>query len=285
MLFPRGELYESLSVAPAIISAFGFLYNLFPVHLNLITRTQSNTQKISLLSILFCGTIYITVGIAGYFLYGFEMKDSVLTSILIDMEKSLNSDNNKYSYIILIVSAVSFLILALVSIPMVFMSLKSNLVDIVIQIKKRNLLKKQKGKEYVKDISFYFYENNINDSNNSDNNIEKKAGRFKSINIVDDYDNEYIDNSDDNIKISNYVSRRSNRPSLKDNEILSSTKKQRRKTANQIRSFTKEELAKRIEEKYITYFEKMIYIISIYILIVIIAITTNISMVIIKIIN
>ena len=61
-----------------------------------------NILKVARISVYICALVYITVGIVGYLIYGFELQDTILKSFLIDMK--INENNTEMLILLLILS-------------------------------------------------------------------------------------------------------------------------------------------------------------------------------------
>ena len=282
MLYPKESFTNIISTTPLAITAFGYLYNLFPVFVGMKDKSKNNMQKSIIIATIICCLVYFIVGITGFIMYGNLLESSILNSLLEDLN-NIYHDKNKstLNMIVIIILCLSFLIISLISIPIAFMSFKIHLVESIIYLKKAYLIKHNKGEKFIRDISYYFNEeylnentNNSNINNNNDKNTSNK----------DNIDNNK--SQDFNIKTSkkhistddfNTLDAKVTNVNLEDcNKNLNSKKS---KSSLLIKKkYTKDMLLKckdlenKFHNKYISYKEKITFYVVFYMLILIITI-------------
>ena len=92
-------------------------------------------MKATSLGVGLCLVLYIITGVVGYLMYGSECTASILGILGNDMKNF--RDNDKFIVTILLIVNISFMISSTMSIPLMFFTLKKNLINSVIFCKKK----------------------------------------------------------------------------------------------------------------------------------------------------
>lgn len=95
---------------PTMFLAYAFQSHYFTVYESLKLKTDSNGMKATILSILVCIIIYVTVGIVGLIAYGENLKGDIMQNISEEADKPVSN------YILMSM----FLVIAAMHIPIVF---------------------------------------------------------------------------------------------------------------------------------------------------------------------
>ena len=107
-----------LQVNPIMVVSFSAHYNLPKYYRELKDRSITNFSKISIVSIVFSGIIYIAVGIAGYLAFGNNTAQNVI-------------DNRGFDPKLDIVASISFALLVIFAFPISFDSIRSGFAELL----------------------------------------------------------------------------------------------------------------------------------------------------------
>lgn len=266
ILFPHGEWYEMLASTPTVILAFTFQFNLFPIYFSMKDKTPEKLMTATYRGVIMCGLIYIVVGILSYLMYGDLMSEgSILQSLLLDLKSYYQGLNqNSYMVVVLMICSAAFLTSSTMSIPLMFLSLKKNLLNTIIFCKKK-LVKNQKMENIIKDDKMY---KDIVDTEDFKNHeiVDKPTNTEININVVE---NTNINQSDQNIDINQNIQKEKITYDELSSKVTKLTKQSKwTKKTKQSRLKCQKIISEKIEEKYIGKTEKMIIIIILYICIV-----------------
>jgi amino acid permease len=136
MLWPSGDFMKIIASLPTVFLAFTFQFNVFPIYFTLLEKTNANLMLATRIGVNFCLTVYLLTGYMGYFMYKSLLKDSILEALKIDGE--LASANKDYFLMtLLIIINIAFVISAIMSIPLMFFSLKKNFINTIIWCRKK----------------------------------------------------------------------------------------------------------------------------------------------------
>lgn len=122
---------------PSVFLAFTFQFNAFPIYFSLKKRTNEEMIKATTIGVYFCFMVYLVTGIVGFLMYGYNLDDSILKNFKADI--LIFNGNDYFLIIMLIILNLSFMISAIMGIPLMFFSLKTNFLNTVIFYKKKNL--------------------------------------------------------------------------------------------------------------------------------------------------
>lgn len=190
MLWPSGEYYELIAVFPSAILGFTFHHNLFPIFFNLKIRTYKNMMQICRISVFFSMCIYITIGIIGFLIFGHSQHPSILG----DLMDIMDTQSLEYSFVfyLMIMVSIGFILTAIMSIPILFLGLRRNLLNTIIFCKK-----KFKSTNHRDSISAFRQRFNTMTSLN----IHSKYQEFNDLNMSDFSDTSlnYAPNEDPNL--------------------------------------------------------------------------------------
>lgn len=141
MFFPDSSLLEIISVAPNILLAFSFQHNVFPIYKALKKKTADNMIKISGIGVYFVFILYSAIGLIIFLMYGNNVTSDSLELLLKDMHYYYIT-NDVYLFIIILLTCLSFVLIALISVPIFFIALRANLFDVIKSFKKRKYYNK-----------------------------------------------------------------------------------------------------------------------------------------------
>jgi hypothetical protein len=136
MLWPSGSMLDAISAFPSVLLAFTFQFNVFPVFFTLKERTNSSMMKASSMGIFFCLTLYICTGIMGFFMYGHGINDTILP-ILGEDGRIAYTEGKYFIVFLMVLINVGFTISSTMSLPLMFFSLKKNLLNTVVFCEKK----------------------------------------------------------------------------------------------------------------------------------------------------
>ena len=129
-----GEIISYLTNSFFSLLPFNLMFFLFISH----SKTGTNKEMQLKANYLWCVdsafTIYLITGVLGFLMYGYELKDTILTALA--SEEATNKGKDSFMTGILIIVNIAFLISATMSIPLMFFSLKKNFINSVIFCKK-----------------------------------------------------------------------------------------------------------------------------------------------------
>ena len=181
MLYPNGKWYEMIATIPNIILAFNFQFNVFPIYFSLQVVKPNNMMKATYFGVIFCGVVNIAIGVMGYLMYGDKLKDSILGSLLSDL--SVYKSTNVGMMIVLLFVCLGLLMCSCMSIPVIFLGFKKNLINAIILIKKKKM-KKDHQDDILKNTDYV-------DSDIKEILIEEKMQRNQILNNIEKEESEY----------------------------------------------------------------------------------------------
>lgn len=136
IFLPDGDYTDILGSLPTVLLAFTFQFNVFPVFFTLKERTNAGMIKGTAGGVGFCFSIYILTGIIGFVIYGVRIKSSIL-DVFGDDGSEQRLAGNYFNVVILTIINIAFMVSATMSIPLMFFSLKKNLLNTIIFCKKK----------------------------------------------------------------------------------------------------------------------------------------------------
>lgn len=270
MLYPHGEWYEMLASTPTVILAFTFQFNLFPIYFSMKDKSPDKLMSATYRGVFMCGLIYIVVGILSYLMYGDLMSEgSILQSLLLDLKNYYQGLNqNTYMVIVLMICSAGFLTSSTMSIPLMFLSLKKNLLNTIIFCKKK-LCKNQHMENTIKEDKMYKDIVDTEDFKNTNEIVDNQNKNDVEINI----NVEAIKMNQINQESQTEINKNVNEGKLSYDELSSKVSKLTKaskwtKKTKQSRLKCQKIIAEKIEEKYISKTEKTVIIIVLYLCIV-----------------
>jgi amino acid permease len=129
-LFPDCSFSEAFQSSTTIYVAFLFHANAFPIYYSINHRNRQSMMKATKIGVLLSLVIFFIFGIIGLFLYGFEIDDTILENFYEDMGDY--RDSNIFIVIMLIILCVFFILLSLISFPILFKTMIVNFVNSLI---------------------------------------------------------------------------------------------------------------------------------------------------------
>jgi amino acid permease len=136
MLWPKKDMLKVIASLPTVFLAFTFQFNVFPIYFTLKEKTNDNLVLVTRIGVNFCLIIYLLSGYMGYFMYKATLKDSILESLKIDGQNA-SHNNNYFLMTLLVIINIAFVISAIMSIPLMFFSLKVNFINTIIWCRKK----------------------------------------------------------------------------------------------------------------------------------------------------
>lgn len=145
MLYPSGNYLQIFVAATALMGAFTFQMNTFPIYLPLKKRNSLKMIRTTFISVSIVGIIYSITGFLGFFMYRGKLNNVVIEYLTGDIHKY--KSNNMLICGVLFVCTIAFYLSALLSMPIHFFTMKKNLFTLVIFLKKNITTKKKSEKE------------------------------------------------------------------------------------------------------------------------------------------
>lgn len=145
IFFINADTTIIISNIPIIFLGFTFHHGLFSIYSSLNQQNLSKMRSLCKISLLTSVFIYIFTGVLGLIIYGngYSMENTILNSIFIEIYEG----NNKNSMSVVILNSIillSFLISCTMSIPLIFLGLRRNIMNTIIFIIR---IRKQTKKE------------------------------------------------------------------------------------------------------------------------------------------
>jgi amino acid permease len=131
MLWPRNSFLTITGTLPTVFLAFTFQFNLFPIYFTIKEKTNAKLMKATGLGVNFCLLVYLTTGFLGIFMYSDNLNEPILKALFDDGVKA-RLNNDIFLLIMLVLINLSFLTSAVMSIPLMFFSLKKNFINTLI---------------------------------------------------------------------------------------------------------------------------------------------------------
>ena len=125
--FPNCTLLEAFQSMPTVFLAFTFQFNVFPIYFSLQNRNLFTMISATKLGVSFCLFIFLVTGLFGFLLFGFDMNNTILQELFDDMVKY--KEISLFIKYLIILTSISFIISCLTSFPVMFFSLKENLLN------------------------------------------------------------------------------------------------------------------------------------------------------------
>ena len=125
--FPNCSLLEAFQSMPTVFLAFTFQFNVFPIYFSLENRNLYTMISSTKIGVCFCLIIFLITGLFGFLLFGFDMNNTILQELFDDMIKY--KDISLFIKYLIILISISFIISCLTSFPVMFFSLKENLLS------------------------------------------------------------------------------------------------------------------------------------------------------------
>lgn len=126
-LYPKGNIFEIVSLTPSLVVAILFQYLVFPIYHSLKEKSNQNVIKASNIAITICAIIYIITGISGYLLFGNALNDSILDNLLLELRSAQDQDLLIQTILFFIV--IGILIGSCMTIPLTFYSLQKHFIN------------------------------------------------------------------------------------------------------------------------------------------------------------
>ncbi|OMO75869.1 Amino acid transporter, transmembrane [Corchorus olitorius] len=114
----KASFFDLFTAVPVIVTAFTFHFNVHPIGFEM--DKPSNMTSAVRISLILCGTIYFTVGIFGYLLFG----ESIMSDILVNFDQNSSSPLGSVLNDIIRLSYALHLILVF---PLLNFSLRANI--------------------------------------------------------------------------------------------------------------------------------------------------------------
>jgi amino acid permease len=130
-LWPKSDFLVVIGSLPTVFLAFTFQFNLFPIYFTIKDKTNDKLMKSTFIGVGFCLFIYLLTGFLGLFMYSTQLNDSILKALYED-GKAAKENGETFIMVILILVNIAFLTSAVMSIPLMFFSLKKNLINTII---------------------------------------------------------------------------------------------------------------------------------------------------------
>ena len=151
------SLFQKLT---SLINSFYFHMNIFPFYLPLHPRKSHTMFSAASIASIIVGLLYYFVGMSAYALYKKNLQSSILPNLKTDLQGLLQIKNKSgLDYFLIVVTffgMCTFFISALLSTPLIFFSLKKNLINLIRMIKNK------------------ITETKTNDENSMTNTMDKK---------------------------------------------------------------------------------------------------------------
>lgn len=144
MLYPTISPWGIVSCVTALFDAFSFHANIFPIYLTMKDRTARKMSHCSIEANLVTACLYVISGMAGFFMFRLNLNKDVFRNFKNDILSY--RDKNIFISLLLFCSLIGFFISALLSFPLVFFSLKNNLYNFFMLVKKK-MSKNEKDKK------------------------------------------------------------------------------------------------------------------------------------------
>lgn len=144
ILFPHGSLFEMFACCTAIIDSYTYKHNFFPIYLSSKPRNTKTMTRATGIGVFFCFFFFCFVGILCFLMFGYDFTD-ITNALNIELSNYLNKNN--YIVILIVVVEASYIISSLLTIPLLFFSVKKNIINLVIFIYKKYFDKKKPGEE------------------------------------------------------------------------------------------------------------------------------------------
>lgn len=183
MLYPTITYSGVITSMAALFDAFSFHVNVFPIYLTMKNRTAQKMTKSTTLSMFVTALLYLITGLSGYSMFRDRLKKDVFSNF--KDEIIFYRKKNIFISALLFFSLIGFFISALLSFPLVFFSLKNNLWNFFVFIKKVANKKHAKDKKnYEEDMGEELVEqgekvDHVKDENKEDKKNDGQA--FKKI--------------------------------------------------------------------------------------------------------
>ncbi|MCQ2815906.1 MAG: amino acid transporter [archaeon] len=162
MLWPTVGVVQIFKSITAFFDTFSFHINTFPIYLTMKQRSTKKMISSTTKAILTTGGLYIVTGLSGFIMYRDKLQKDVFQNFKNDV--IYYKEKNIFISMLLFISLIAFFISALLSMPLVFFSLKKNLTSFILFLKKKafgnkketepneNLVTKQPKKESITGI-------------------------------------------------------------------------------------------------------------------------------------
>lgn len=135
MLYPNGTFIQLFVAASALLDAFTFQINTFPIYLALKKRNSKQMILTVTVSSFITAMLYAVTGILGFFIYRATLHTVIIENLSLDIHKYNNT--NLYICALLFVCTLSFYFSALFSAPLLFFSLRKYLITLLGMIKRK----------------------------------------------------------------------------------------------------------------------------------------------------
>lgn len=182
MLWPCGNWIEMFVCFSAMIDSYIYKFNFFPLYLSLKPRNNSTMRKSVILGIMLCCSVSCAVGILCFLMYGYSY-DHIIEVFHKEIVNYRGVNTFILSLFVLVV--VCYSLSSMLTIPLVFFSVKTNAVNLVIMLKMEFFRKKRKesGNEGVELIDKDKEEGN-NNNNNTEVNKTKTSNDNDDMNVI-----------------------------------------------------------------------------------------------------
>jgi amino acid permease len=147
MLWPRDNFLSVTETLPTVFLAFTFQFNLFPVFFSIKEKTNEKLISATFMGVNFCLMVYLTTGFLGLFMYSNNLREPILKA-LFDDGISAKQNHDTFLIVMLVLINLSFLTSAVMSIPLMFFSLKKNFINTLIFCRRKVI--KTKTADYQK---------------------------------------------------------------------------------------------------------------------------------------
>lgn len=135
MLYPSGDWIQMFVAATAIIDSFTFQMNTFPIYLPLKKRNGRKMLKATAISVTIVSFVYSMTGLLGFFMYRGKLNNVVIEYLTGDIH--VYKSTNIYISGVLFLCTIAFYLSALLSMPILFFTLKKTLITLLSFIRKK----------------------------------------------------------------------------------------------------------------------------------------------------
>lgn len=134
VFFPNGNFLDLFACFASIFDSFTYKHNFFPIYLALRPRNNHSMKVATLSAIIFCIFLFSSLGILCFLMYGYDFVD------IIDVFKKeilYYMKHNIYLCMLLVTVVVTYIIASVLTLPLVFFSVKKNCINLCIIAKKK----------------------------------------------------------------------------------------------------------------------------------------------------
>ena len=140
LLFPHGTFFEMFACYTAIIDSYTYKHNYFPIYLSSKPRNNKTMNKATAIAVTFCCLFFCLVGVLCFLMFGYNFKDIISA---LNTEILLYLNKNNYIVTLIVIVEASYVISSLLTLPLLFFSVKKNIINLIIFIYTKMFEKKK----------------------------------------------------------------------------------------------------------------------------------------------